>query len=115
MAKQGEVTINGLGGVEVVLKPTPFALRTVLTEMGGARSVYSALYNMEYSAIFGILKAGTRRNESELWDKNDTAALEKAIFEYGLSDLIEPCTKYLTLLINGGREPKEEETNAGEA
>lgn len=113
MAKQGEVHLQMLPG-EVILRPTPHALRTVLTELGGARQVYGALYNMEYSAIFGLLKAGTKRSDQEVWGREDDKALDEAIFAYGLSDLVEPCTRYLTLLINGGREPKEEDGSSGE-
>ena len=114
MAKQGEVNLR-MGGVDVTLRPTPHALRTVLTELGGARQVYSALYNIEYAAIFGLIKAGQRRSDDEVWSAADTKALDAAIFAYGISDLVEPCTRYLTLLLNGGREPKEEDSSSGEA
>ena len=105
MAKQGEVKLQ-MGRNEVVLRPTPYALREVLTELGGARLIYGALYNLEYRAFFGLIKAGVA-NPNEKWTAKDTEALEKEIFDYGLSDLVEPCTRYLTLLINGGREPEK--------
>lgn len=107
MAKQGEVKLQ-MGRNEVVLRPTPFALREVLTELGGARLLYGSLYNLEYRAFFGLIKAGVATADTK-WTAKDTEALEKEIFDYGLTDLVEPCTRYLTLLINGGREPEENE------
>lgn len=114
MSKQGEVKLT-LGGVDATLRPSPHALREVLTELGGARNVYVSLYNMEYGTIFALIKAGTKRSEDEKWTASDIKSLDAAIYEYGLSDLVEPCTRYLTLLINGGREPVEADENEGEA
>lgn len=108
MAKEGEIALR-LGGQDVVLRPTPHALREVLTELGGARLVYGAIYNLEYGAIFALIKAGTKRTEDEAWGAADAKALDKAIYEHGLTDLVEPCSRYLTLLVNGGREPKPED------
>lgn len=60
---------------------------------------------MDYNTIFSLIKAGVKTDD---WDKQDDKGLEEKIFAYGFSDLVEPCTEYLTLLINGGREPKPE-------
>lgn len=117
MSKQGEVKLSKFWAAnDVILRPTPFALREVLTELGGARNVYVALYNMEYATVFSLIKAGVKKSEDEKWGSSDAKGLEQAIYDYGLSDLVEPCTRYLTLLINGGREPKAEDgDNSGEA
>ena len=110
MSKTGEVHLK-FSKVEAVLVPTPHALRTVLTELGGALNVYHALSRMEYQAVFALIKAGTKQADTR-WTKSDDEALDAEIFDYGLSELVKPCTRYLTLLINGGREPEEVEDDA---
>ncbi len=104
--KQGEVKLK-LGPDEIILRPTPHALRTVLNDFGGVRPLYGKLYNIEYEAVFGIIKAGAVNENGD--PMSNDKALEENIYLAGISDLVEPCTEYLELLINGGRPPKKVE------
>lgn len=107
MSKQGEVTIV-LEEDTIVLKPTPHALRTVLTECGGAREIFRKIYMLEYDVIFKVMEAGVTASYSKAPDKKN---LEENIYKHGIVNLVEPLTDYVNLLINGGKLPEKESSS----
>lgn len=108
MSKLGEVEIEMEDEV-LVLKPTPHALRTILTKCGGAQEAFRKIYLMDYQTIFDVLEAATAASYEK---KVNAKVLEENIFKHGIINLVAPLTKYVNLLINGGKEPVEEDDNS---
>jgi len=105
MSKLGEVEILTEDDA-LVLKPTPHALRTILIKCGGAQEAFRKIYLIDYQTIFDVLEAGITASYDK---KPNPKTLEENIFKHGIINFVEPLTRYVNLLINGGKEPEENE------
>lgn len=97
-----------LGGREETLRPTLRAAREVNNRLGGFVEAFRRLTNFDLEAYSIIVAAGLNKKPSEV---------EEAVYKAGVAMLTEPLAKFVTLLANGGREPKNnssEEAPAGE-
>lgn len=93
----GEVEIT-LGGVKHALRCSLRAARTVSALSGGFSAAYQGLSGYNMSTYVAIVAAGLDKRG------NDAAMVEKQVYETGLETLTAPLSKYLGLLMNGGRE-----------
>lgn len=97
MSGMGEVEIT-LAGVKQQLRCSLRAARTVSALSGGFSAAYQGLSGYNLSIYTAIVAAGLDKRG------NDAAAVEKQVYETGLEGLAAPLSRYLGLLMNGGRE-----------
>lgn len=97
MSNMGEVEIS-LGGVKHVLRCSLRAARTVSALSGGFSAAYQGLSGYNLAVYVAIVAAGLDKRG------NDAAQIERQVYETGLEALTAPLSKYLGLLMNGGRE-----------
>lgn len=97
MSGMGEVEIS-LGGAKHVLRCSLRAARTVSALSGGFSAAYQGLSGYNMATYVAIVAAGLDKRG------NDAAAVEKQVYETGFEPLTAPLSKYLGLLMNGGRE-----------
>lgn len=94
----GEVEIV-LSGTRQTLRCTVRAARTVSAISGGFVAAYQRLRDYDMATYVTIVAAG-------LDARGDAAnKIEERVYETGLDSLTAPLTKYVGLLMNGGREP----------
>lgn len=107
MADSANEVAVSLGGRDEVLRPTLRAAREVNNRLGGFVEAFKRLTNFDLEAYCIIVAAGLNKKSNEV---------EDAVFKAGVANLTEPLAKFVTLLANGGREPKEpsQESSLGE-
>lgn len=100
MATQlGEVEITVNGHPEK-LRCTLKAARTVSALSGGFSSAFEGLARFNFGTYTALIAAGLdKRGATEL------NALEESVYDTGLESLTAPLTRYVSMLMNGGREP----------
>jgi hypothetical protein len=94
----GEVDIK-LGEDTHTLRCTVRAWEEINALFGSYTEAYRQLATLNSAAYISIVAAGLGKPPKEI---------KSAVYAAGMSDLVGPLTKYLTLLSNGGREPVEE-------
>lgn len=97
----GEITIS-LDDDKVVLRSTLRAAKAVSAGQGGFVGALQRISQFELAAYVSVVAAGSGRNEKEI---------EDAVFSAGIQSLAEPLTKYVALLMNGGRDPNAKSEN----
>ena len=91
-----------LDGETHTLKPSLKAARTVSRIGNGFQGVYAGLVNSNFDVFAAVIKAGiTSKNIS-------TDDLDEAIYQTGLTKLLEPVARFVRLLQNGGKEEADE-------
>jgi hypothetical protein len=80
------------------------ALGTLRTSLGAARKVNSyfgsfldalrKIATLDLDAFCVVIAAGTGKKVVEV---------EEQVYQHGLPDLVEPCSKFVTALANGGQ------------
>jgi hypothetical protein len=93
----GNIEIT-LDGEKVVLRPTLRAAQTISKQNGGIMSAVQAVANFDFETITSVIALGLNLTGSVR--VNEVA---EKVYTTGLVDLVEPVTKYLTVLANGGR------------
>ena len=95
----GEVEIT-LNGRACTLRCSLRAARAVSGMSGGFAGAFDGISRFNFSIYAAIVAAGLdKRTSSELSD------IEEDVFKNGLESLVAPLTRYVTLLMHGGREP----------
>lgn len=93
----GNVDIT-LDGETVTLRPTLRAAQTISKQSGGIMSAVQAVGRFDLEVMTSVIALGlnvtTPREISDLAEK---------VWSTGMADLVEPVTRYLTILANGGR------------
>lgn len=90
------------------LRFTPRAMREVNAAFGSFGAMYQQLMLQNAEAFIAVAAAGLGKKSKDV---------EDAVFVHGMPDLVEPFSKYVQWLANGGKEPKVDEGSApkGEA
>lgn len=75
------------------------AMKKISRKTGGLIPAMQAVANVNYDTIVAIIAAGAGL------DAKETTALDEALYDHGVAETIEPVSKYLDLLFNGGEAP----------
>lgn len=86
-----------LGEDVYTLTPTLRAMTTINQRFGSFTAASRAVIEANFEAVVAIIRLGAGLSEKE------ARALPEAVFAQGLVTLLEPVSKYLTLLSLGGR------------
>lgn len=103
----GSITIE-LDGKEVTLVPSFDCAWRIANAPGGVAALVAKLSNFEASAYEELLTAALGLNPVL------AKKLPKAIYETGMMALQGPLIRFCRILLNGGREPDDEDQNTGE-
>lgn len=96
-ANQGEVEIV-LDGETHVLRSTLRAAKEVSASAGGFIGAYQRLATFDFSTYVAIVAAGLGKKVSDV---------EGKVYATGIAPLSAPLSRFVQLLANGGKEPKE--------
>lgn len=106
----GNVDIE-LDGDTVVLKPTLNAIQAISRQSEGIMGAVRKVGQFDFDMIVLVIGLGTNTT-----DRKDQRDLAERVFATGLADLVEPVTRYLSILANGGRPlPNGDEGGEGDA
>jgi len=92
----GNVEIE-LDGETVTLKPSLRAAQAISRQSGGISAAVAAVGRFDFDAIVSVVTLGLGASDAE------AKAIPEKIFVTGLTDLVGPVTKFLTIIANGGR------------
>lgn len=98
-----------LNGTKHTLKPTLRAARTVNSMADGFLGAMRGVQNFNLSTMAVVLAAGLGKSTAEEFNQ-----VEEMLYENGVSDLASPLIRFVTLLMNGGREPSPEQSSKQE-
>jgi hypothetical protein len=87
-----------LDGQTVTLRPTLRAAQTISKQSGGILSALQAVGKFDLEVMTSIIALGL--NVTTPREINDLA---EKVWSTGMADLVEPVTRFLTILANGGR------------
>jgi hypothetical protein len=93
----GNVTIT-LNGEEVTLRPTLRAAQAISRSNGGIMEAVNRVGRFDMEAITAVVAHGLGISKPA-----EVSELGEKVYATGLVDLIEPVTRFLTILANGGR------------
>lgn len=91
-----------LTGGAVTLQPTARALMEISKRFGSITNALQQVIAMNSEAIVTIVRIGGRIGDQR------AKVLAEEVFAFGLADILAPVSRYITILLNGGRPPKEE-------
>jgi len=103
----GNVEIE-LDGETVVLKPSLNACQTVSRQSGGISAAVAAVGRFDFDTVVSVVTLGLGATGS------DAKAIPEKVWRTGLTDLVGPVTKYLTIIANGGRPVEDAGGEEGE-
>ena len=99
----GDITIT-LSGESVALKPTLEAcIRISRATKSGPRGLADQVLSLDFDAVCLVVSAGTGRKLEDV---------QKAVFETGTINIFGDCIRFIEIVNNGGRPPKQEEKAA---
>jgi len=93
----GNVTIT-LDGDEVTLRPSLKAAQTISKQAGGIIAAIHAVGRFDFETIVSVVALGLGVSQAK-----EVQSLAEKVYSTGITDLVEPVTKYLTIIANGGR------------
>jgi hypothetical protein len=92
----GIVSIE-LDGDDVVLRPSLQAAQTISRQSGGISAAVAAVGRFDFDVIVSVVTLGLGVTGK------DAKAIPEKVWRTGLTDLVGPVTKFLTIIANGGR------------
>jgi hypothetical protein len=92
-----------IGGREHFLVPTLRAAIAVSRRYGGFAAAFQKIAALDLDAAVQIAAAGLDKR-----DPDELKAIEREIFAHGVALLVEPLSRFVECLANGGREPGKE-------
>lgn len=101
MSENGEVEIE-LGGKRRTLRCSLRAARAVSGVAGGFGGAFEGLERMSLATSTAIVAAGLGLKTSA-----EIEAIENDVYEFGLEPLAKPLARFVSMLMNGGREPSD--------
>lgn len=104
------VKINLPTDGEIELQPTLAAMEYLAKQGDNFQAVYAKLGSMNFDMYAHVIYAGL----SHLPKKPNLAAIKEEVFNAGVIILMEPLIRFVTILLNGGKEPTPAE-DEGEA
>ena len=93
----GNVTIT-LDGEEAVLRPSLKAAQTISKQSGGIIAAVNAVARFDFETIVSVIALGLGVSQGRA-----VQDLAEKVYATGLTDLVEPVTRFLTIVANGGR------------
>lgn len=103
----GNVEVE-LWGEIVTLRPTLRAAQTLSKQNGGLMAAVQAVGRFDLEVMTSVIALGL--NVTAPREVNDLA---ERVWSTGMAELVEPVSRFLTILANGGR-PVDEKTDGGE-
>lgn len=108
---EGEVRISNKSGESMTLRCTPRAAKDVNAAFGSFMEALRRVETIDYAACNAIVTAGSGKPRAEV---------ENFVFDVGIANMVAPLSRYVVLLVNGGRDPSvtdgsTEGQNTGEA
>lgn len=95
-----------LDGEDAVLRPSLKAAQTISKQSGGIIAAVQAVGRFDFETIVAVIALGLGVSQAR-----EVQSLAEKVYSTGLTDLVEPVTKFLTIIANGGRPI---ETTGGE-
>lgn len=105
-ANLGEVEIT-LNGRRECLRCSVRAALTVSLANGGFTGAYEGLARFNFSTYTALIAAGLNKQSAK-----EIEALQADIYATGLQSLDPPLTRFVSMLMNGGKEPSSETQDA---
>jgi len=93
----GDVQIV-LDGETVTLRPSLKAALTISREAGGIMGAFRGLSDLNLDTVTGIIAVGLGKKPAEI---------EEAVWRTGIASLVPGCTKFVSIIANGGRPADE--------
>lgn len=87
-----------LDGQTVTLRPTLRAAQMLSKQSGGLMSAVQAVARLDIEVVTSVIAMGLN-----ITRPNDINDLAEKVWSTGVVELVEPVTKFLTILANGGR------------
>ncbi len=103
-----DITLNG---ETYQMKATIKAARLISARYEGFGSAIALVSQLRLDATTDIVKIGLGLTEREFKEMD----IDNAVWRAGLPNLAGPLTRYLMMLINGGRSPSGDDDDEGEA
>jgi hypothetical protein len=97
-----------LDGEEIELVPSLAAMEYLHSQVDNFQAVYAKLATLNFDMYAHVIVAGVQPKKANF------KAVKENVFETGLTGLMEPLIRYVTILLNGGKEPKIAEEATGE-
>ena len=92
---------------EVELIPSLAAMEYLSKQSENFQAVYAKLSTMNLDMFAHVIKAGLSTNSQA---KNTPLSnFREEVYEAGMISLMEPLIRFVTILLNGGKEPSKEE------
>lgn len=88
------------------LSPTLGAAMSISSTFGSFMTALERIGLLDFNAIVAVVAAGTGKKKLDV---------QPGVYEYGLPDLVQPCSDFVTLLANGGKPLRPEGDGTGEA
>lgn len=104
----GDIDITILD-LNYTLKPTLYAAKAISKEFGGGLGAINRISQFDLEAITKIISVGlglTATGEKKFAEEK---GLETSVYETGVMELAAPCIRFIHVILNGGKSPKEEE------
>jgi hypothetical protein len=101
-------TIVLINGEEIELVPTLAAMEYLQGTVDNFQAIYGRLATLNFDMYAHVIVAGV------LPKKTNIKTVKDGVFETGMTNLMEPLIRYVTILLNGGKEPKATEEAKGE-
>jgi len=102
----GNVEIE-LDGQTVVLKPTLRAAQTISRQSGGILGAVERIGKFDLDTMIQVVTLGLNATGKE------AQTIPDKVWETGMTELVAPVTKFLSILANGGR-PVDEDGGEGD-
>jgi hypothetical protein len=105
------IELNDLKGekTEYVLKPSVKATKLLSRRQGGLMNVAQQIMSLDIDTMVQVINLGVGFTEK------GAEKLDERVYERGLSELAAPLVKYIHILSNGGKAPKEDEGDVNES
>lgn len=97
-------TDNSSQTIELV--PSLDAVELISERFGNFNNAISSTSSFDFNAIFNIFDAGIKKPKHSAYNPKE---LRKAIYETGFVDLMPEAIEFLTLCMNGGKRPVDDE------
>lgn len=102
------VTIELPNNGEIELVPSLAAMEYLGKHNENFQAVFAKLGSMNFETYAHVIKAGLLTNSKA---KNTPLAnFKEEVYEAGVISLMEPLIRFVSILLNGGKEPSKEPT-----
>ena len=99
-----------LGDRTLVLTPTLRAAQEINRRCGSLSGALQGIAQLNLETFAAVIRAGAKLTDAQAKE------VEEELFAFGLAKATGPLARFLTLLLNGGRDPDAEERKpAGES